>query len=85
MPCREFNNTKLPEFDSVRDPIVCMRWISDVDGCFYTCASSKNLKFRYAQNLLRLGVKDWWDFVTKNYSPSEKSMVTWEKFVEKFK
>ena len=84
MPYREFNNTKPPEFNSVRDTIVSMRWISDVEGCFYTSACSANLKFRYMQNLLSLGAKDWCNFFTKNYSAVEKSAVTWEQFVEKF-
>ena len=56
-----------------------------MEGCFYTCAFPANLKFGYAQNLLCLVTKDWWNFVTKNYSPVEKSEVTWEQFIEKFK
>lgn len=32
MPYREFNNTKPPQFNSVRDLITTMRWISDVEG-----------------------------------------------------
>lgn len=50
---QEFNNTKPPEFHGIKDPIAEMRWISDVEGCFYTCSCLDNLKFRYAQNLLR--------------------------------
>lgn len=62
-----------------------MRWISVVEVCFYTCAYLEKLKFRYAQNLLCHGAKDWWNFVTKDYSPAEKCVVSREQFVEKFR
>lgn len=58
MPYMEFNNTKPPEFEGVMDPIVAMRWISNVEGCFYTCTCLANLKFWYTENLLRHGAKD---------------------------
>ena len=32
----DFDNTKPPTFDGVQDPIVAMRWLSDVEGCFFT-------------------------------------------------
>ena len=35
---RDFDNTKPPTFDGVQDPIVAMRWLSDVEGCFFTCS-----------------------------------------------
>lgn len=57
-------------------------------GCrrlFYTYGFPTILEFGYAQDLLCLGAHDSWNFVTKNYSPTEKSAVTWEQFVEKFK
>ena len=34
---RDFDKTKPPTFDGVQDPIVAMRWLSDVEGCFFTC------------------------------------------------
>ena len=36
---REFSNTKTPEFDGTQDPIAAMRWILDIEGCFFTCSS----------------------------------------------
>ena len=32
MPYREFNNTMPRDFNGVRDPIVAMRWNSDLEG-----------------------------------------------------
>ena len=29
---QDFDNTKPPTFDGVRDPIIAMRWLSDVEG-----------------------------------------------------
>ena len=34
----DFDRTKPPKFDGVLDPIVAMRWLSDVEGCFFTCS-----------------------------------------------
>lgn len=85
IPYPKFNNTKPPDFDGFMEPIVFMRWISDVEGCFYTCTYPANLKFIYAQNPLCLGEKGWCNFVTKNYSPVERNTVTWEQYVEKFR
>lgn len=82
MPYREFNIVKSPEIESVRDPVIAMRWIFDVEGCFYTCSCRSDLKFSYTQNLLCHGVKPWCNFVTKDYSPVEKNAITWEQFVE---
>ena len=58
--------------------------ISDVEGFFYTCSCLKNLKVRFALNLFCLGVKDWWKFMTIEYSLVEHSAVTWERFTEMF-
>ena len=35
---RDFDNTKLPIFNGVQDPIISMRWLSDIEGCFFTCS-----------------------------------------------
>ena len=82
---REFSNTKPPEFDGTQDPVAAMRWISDIEGCFFTCSSPEHLKVRFALNQLRLGAKDWWKFVTAHYSPAELSAVTWERFTTMFR
>ena len=34
---QDFDNTKPPTFDGVQDPIIPMRWLSDIEGCFFTC------------------------------------------------
>lgn len=85
MRYREFNKTKTHDFDGFMYPIVSMRWILDVEGRFHTFACPVNLKFRYMKNVQRLGAKDWWNFVTKNYLSAEKRMMSWEDIVKKSK
>ena len=82
---REFSNTKPPEFDGTQDPIAAMRWISDIEGCFYTCSCPEHLRVWFALNQLRLGAKDRWKFVTAHLSSAEISAVTWERFTTMFR
>ena len=70
---REFSNMKPPDFDGTQDPIAAMRWIADIDGCFYTCSCTEHLRVRFALIQLRLGVKDWWKFVTAHFMPAKMS------------
>ena len=41
---RDFNNTKPPTFDGVQDPIIFMRWLSHVNGHFFTCSCPTDLR-----------------------------------------
>lgn len=54
----EFNNTKPLEFNRVKDLIMTMTWIFDVEGFFFTCSYLEDWKVRYTLNLLRLGMKE---------------------------
>ena len=62
-----------------------MRWLSDIEGCFFTYYCPPDHRFRRALNLLRPGVKDWWRLVTSLYSLDRRTAVTWEKFLEIFR
>ena len=81
---REFSNTKPPKFDGEHDPIVVMRWISDIEGYFYTCSCPDHLRSRFALNQLRLGTKDWWKFVTASFTTADHVAVSWERCVQMF-
>ena len=52
---QDFDNTKPPTFKAIPDPIIAMRWLSDVEGCFFTCSCPYDQKVRCALNLLRFG------------------------------
>ena len=81
---RHFDNTKPPPFDGTQDPIIAMRWLSDMEVCFFTCSCLADQKVRCALNLLRFGAKDWWRLMTGSYTNDQIAAVTWEKFREVF-
>ena len=60
----------------MHDPIDAIRWITDVKRCFYTYSCLDDLRVRFALNLLRLGAKDRWKFVTVDLSPIEMAAIT---------
>ena len=35
---------KPPTFDGTQDPIKAMRWVSDLEGCFFTCLCPTDLE-----------------------------------------
>ena len=72
----ECSNTKPPEFDWTQDLIVAMWWISNTEGCFYTCSCPEHLRVRFALKQLRLGAKDWWKFVTASFTLAELTAVS---------
>ena len=57
-----------------------MRWIYDVKGRF-----QEELKVLFVVNLIYLGEKGWWKFVTIGYSHVEQVEVTWKQYVEMFR
>ena len=62
-----------------------MRWISDIEECFYTCSCPEHLRVQFVLNQLRLGAKDWWKFVTASYTSAELTAVTSERFTVMFR
>lgn len=50
MKYQEFNSTKSSKLNKVKDPIVIMRLISDVEGWFYTCSYPENQKVKFTLN-----------------------------------
>ena len=61
-----------------------MRWLSDVEGCFFTCSCPADHRVRCALNLLRLGVKDWWRLTTGSYFDAQRAAVSGDQFREMF-
>ena len=47
---RDFDNTNPPTFNRVQYLIVAIRWISDVEGCFFMCLCTVDQKVRFALN-----------------------------------
>ena len=76
---------KPPTFDGIQNLIVAMRWLSDVEGCFFTCSCPVDQKVRCALNLLSSREKDWWRFMIGSYTDDQRAEVTWEQFKDMFR
>ena len=61
-----------------------MRWISDVEGYFFTCSYLTDQKVRCALNLLRSGANYWWILATGFYTDDQRADITWEQFRDMF-
>lgn len=62
-----------------------MRWLSDVKVCFFTCSFPTDQKVKCTLNLLRRGVKDWWEFVAQGFSQAKRVAMAWEQFMDMFR
>ena len=82
---RDFDNTKPPTFDGIQDPIIAMRWLSDIKRCFFTCSYPTDQKVRCALNMLRYEAKDWWRLMTGSYSDERRPAISWDQFREMFR
>lgn len=49
---------KPSKFDRVKDPIASIRWIFDMEACFFTCSCLDEQKVKFVLNLLRLMAKN---------------------------
>ena len=67
---------KLLDFDGIKDPIVAIRWISDMEGCFFTRSCPEDWKVRCALNLLHMGAMDWWNLVASSYTLEQRIVIT---------
>ena len=62
-----------------------MRWLSDVEGCFFTYSCPADQKVRCSLNLLRSEAKDKWRLMTGSYIDDQRVAVTWDQFREMFR
>nr|XP_043637917.1 uncharacterized protein LOC122608911 [Erigeron canadensis] len=58
---RDFEVCHPPEYHGDRDPIVCTRWISEIEGAFRTSQCPSHLKVVFVVGMLRNSGKRWWD------------------------
>ncbi|XP_023747807.1 uncharacterized protein LOC111896008 [Lactuca sativa] len=70
---------------TVADPIAAMRWLLDVEGCFFTYSCPTDQKVRCALNWLRSRAKDWWRLMRGSYTDDQRAAVTWEQFRDMFR
>nr|XP_043616347.1 uncharacterized protein LOC122588298 [Erigeron canadensis] len=58
---KDFDVCHPPEYHGDRNPIVCTRWVSEIEGSFRTSQCPEDLKVVYAVSMLRDKAKRWWD------------------------
>ncbi|XP_022018890.1 uncharacterized protein LOC110918920 [Helianthus annuus] len=58
---KEFMACKPPIYNGEVDPIICQRWISDVEGVFKRTHCDVGDFVAYGTGQLRNQAKDWWD------------------------
>jgi len=56
---KDFSICKPMEFHGEVDPIICTRWISEIEGTFRTSQCPNELKVTYAVSMLRNHAKRW--------------------------
>lgn len=79
---RDFSACSPPEFKGDMNPIISMRWISDMECAFLTSGCPDNMKVRFSVNLLRGRAKDW---CASALSMAEHTSLSWEDFVVRFR
>lgn len=75
----------MSEFNGVRDPIVAMTWIIDMENVFNAVDCANEDKVMYAVSMLRSQALSWRDMVKDKYGPEFITKMTWSQFKEVFK
>ncbi|KAJ0821096.1 putative retrotransposon gag domain-containing protein [Helianthus annuus] len=85
-PCsyKEFMACKPPIYNGEVDPIVCQRWLSDIEGVFERTHCDEDAYVAYGTGQLRGQAKDWWDNKKKEIGSETARVMTWEEFKTPF-
>ncbi|KAK1432277.1 hypothetical protein QVD17_09172 [Tagetes erecta] len=81
---KDFMACKPLVFNGEIDPLVCQRWISDIEGVFIRSHCDPDDKVMFATGQFRLRAKDWWDSFTKELGDDKVKVLTWNEFKEPF-
>ncbi|XP_021980024.1 uncharacterized protein LOC110876156 [Helianthus annuus] len=77
---KEFMACKPPLYHGEVDPIVCQRWLSDLEGVFERTHCDTSDFVAYGMGQLRGQAKDWWDNKKKEIGSEEAKAMTWDEF-----
>ncbi|XP_021995664.1 uncharacterized protein LOC110892829 [Helianthus annuus] len=77
---KEFMACKPPIYNGEVDPIICQRWISDVEGVFERTHCDVGDFVAYGTGQLRNQAKDWWDNKKKEMGAEAARIMTWDEF-----
>ncbi|XP_021996393.1 uncharacterized protein LOC110893604 [Helianthus annuus] len=81
---KEFMACKPPIYNGEVDPIICQRWISDVEGVFERTHCDIGDFVAYGTGQLRGQAKDWWDNKKKEIGAEAARVMTWDEFKLRF-
>ncbi|KAJ0559852.1 putative nucleotidyltransferase, Ribonuclease H [Helianthus annuus] len=77
---KEFMACKPPIYNGEVDPIICQRWISDVEGVFERTHCDEGDFVAYGTGQLRNQAKDWWDNKKKEMGTEAARAMSWDEF-----
>ncbi|XP_022014412.1 uncharacterized protein LOC110913902 [Helianthus annuus] len=77
---KEFMACKPPLYNGEVDPIICQRWLSDIEGVFERTHCDTNDFVAYGTGQLRGQAKDWWDNKKKEIGSEAARAMTWDEF-----
>lgn len=69
----------------MRDPLVSIRWIANVESALLAKFCQTVAKVRFASCLLIDGAMDWWHDFVRDVEPYALKSMMWEDFVTRFK
>ncbi|XP_022032519.1 uncharacterized protein LOC110933613 [Helianthus annuus] len=77
---KEFMACKPPFYNGEVDPIICQRWLRDIEGVFERTHCDANDFIAYGTGQLRGQAKDWWDNKKKEIGSEAARAMTWDEF-----
>ncbi|XP_022030556.1 uncharacterized protein LOC110931471 [Helianthus annuus] len=77
---KEFMACKPPIYNGEVDPIICQRWLSDVEGVFERTHCDVGDFVAYGTGQLRNQAKDWWDNKKREIGAEAARVMTWDEF-----
>ncbi|XP_035845772.1 uncharacterized protein LOC118492098 [Helianthus annuus] len=81
---KEFMACKPPIYNGEVDPIICQRWLSDIEGVFERTHCDVSDFVAYGTGQLRGQAKDWWDNMRKEIGAEATRAMTWDEFKAPF-
>ncbi|KAJ0588368.1 putative retrotransposon gag domain-containing protein [Helianthus annuus] len=80
----KFMACKPPIYNGEVDPIICQRWLSDMEGVFERTHCDASDFVAYGTGQLRGQAKDWWDNKKKEIGSEGAKAMTWDEFKAPF-
>jgi hypothetical protein len=75
---------KPPVYNGEIDPIICQRWITDIEGIFKRSHCDPADFVAYSTVQLRGQAKDWWDVIKVEKGLEAAKVMTWDEFKTPF-